>query len=122
MKFLERFPRYAPNAEKRALLDRAFNEIYRINAQERRVEIELSFNQHEDAELLYEIEDECRLAYEIASVKILPHFPPEEFTEQRFDEITYEASLFGAVTQGFFSGAVYKDDGEKITVELPFMV
>ncbi len=120
MKFLERFPRYAPTKEKRALLDRAFNEKYKINAQERRVEAELSFNQHEDAELLYEIEDECRTAYDIASVKILPHFPPEEFNTERFDEITYEASLFGAVTQGFFSGAVYKDDGEKITVELPF--
>ncbi|MBQ8720164.1 MAG: PolC-type DNA polymerase III [Clostridia bacterium] len=118
--FLEMFSRYQPTGEKRALLERASSATFRYAKEARRVEVELSFSSHEDAELIYQIEDECRELYELTSFKILPHFPSSTFDISRFDEIAAEAALCGAVTSGFFSSATYSDDGEEITVFIPF--
>ena len=85
-----------------------------------RVEVTLDFPSHEEAELLYEIEDECRTLYEAESFRIFPHFPPSEYTVARLDEIIYEASLCGAVTHGFFSEAAFSDDGETVGIGIPF--
>ncbi len=119
-RFFDVFSRYKPQEEKRALLERGYNARFRYTKDPMRVEVDLSFNSHEDAELIYEIEDECRELYSAESFKILPHFTPECFEMSRFDEITCEAALCGAVTNGFFTGASYLDDGEKITISIPF--
>ncbi|MBO7196692.1 MAG: PolC-type DNA polymerase III [Clostridia bacterium] len=119
-KFFDVFSRYKPSAEKRVLLDRGHSARFRYTKDPMRVEVDLSFNSHEDAELIYEIEDECRELYSAESFKILPHFTPDCFDMTRFDEISCEAALCGAVTNGFFSGASYADDGEVITISLPF--
>ncbi len=118
--FSEVFKRYLPAQNKRELLSRAENAAYRYSKDPMRVEVELWFPSREDAELIYEIEDECRELYAAETFKILPHFPPESFNVADFDEIAYEAAIFGAVTQGFFSGAEYSDDGETITAEIPY--
>ena len=118
--FFDVFKRYNPTEEKRALLLRAHDTKFRYTKAPMRVETELSFDSHEDAELLYEIEDECRVLYEAESFKILPHFPPESFTMDRFSEIVCEATLCGAVTNGFLSEATYSDDGETIRISIPF--
>ena len=119
-KFSEVFSRYTPSAEKRELLDRGHSARFRYTKDPMRVEVDLSFDAHEDAELIYEIEDECRALYSAESFKILPHFTPECFDMRYFDEIACEAALCGAVTNGFFTGAKYEDDGEVITVSIPF--
>ncbi len=119
-KFLDVFTRYKPEGEKRQLLYRAHSARFRYTKEPLRFEIDLSFDSHEDAELIYEIEDECRELYSAESFKILPHFPPEIFDLSHFDEITCEAALCGGVTNGFFTNARYNDDGSVITVELPF--
>ncbi len=119
-RFFEVFTRYAPADKKRELLSRAENAVYRYSKDPMRVEVELWFSSREDSELIYEIEDECRELYSAASFKILPHFPESCFDIANFEEITYEAAIFGAVTHGFFSGAVYSDDGEVITCEIPY--
>ncbi len=119
-KFFDVFTRYSPNEDKRALLERAHSAAFRYAKDPMRVEVELSFDEHEDAELIYEIEDECRILYGAESFKIIPHFPPEVFEISRFGEIALEASLCGAVTNGFFSGAQYTDDGECIGVSIPY--
>ncbi len=118
--FFDVFKRYAPSEEKRELLLRAHSPQFRYAKNPIRVEVELSFGSHEDAELIYEIEDECRALYEADSFKILPHFPPEEFNVERFGEITAEAAICGAVTNGFFMNAEYIDDGETVTAAIPF--
>ena len=118
--FFDVFTRYNPNSEKRKLLMSATEAKFRYSKAPMRVEVELRFDSHCDAELLYEIEDECRQLYSAESFKIIPHFPEEEFNMQRFDEITYEAAHCGAVTHGFFSYAEYNDDGATITISLPF--
>ncbi len=119
-KFFDVFSRYNPSEEKRELLERGHSARFRYTKDPMRVEVDLSFDAHEDAELIYEIEDECRALYSAESFKILPHFAPECFDMRYFDEIAYEAALCGAITNGFFSGAKYSDNGEVITVSIPF--
>ena len=118
--FFDVFKRYTPSSEKRELLLRAHSAKFRYSQNPIRVEVELSFDSHEDAELIYQIEDDCRTLYEADSFKILPHFPPSEFNIERFGEITAEAAVCGAVTNGFFMNAEYEDDGVTITASLPF--
>ena len=118
-KFLDVFLRYKPSDEKAALLDRATSASFKYSKDPMRVEVELGFDGHEDAEIIYEIEDECRELYGAESFKILPHFPPNEFSCARMNEITAEAALCGAVTNGFFTNAEYSDDGVTLK-EIPF--
>jgi len=119
-RFCTVFTRYTPSEEKRELLERAHSARFRYTRDPMRVEVDLSFDSHEDAELIYEIEDECRELYSAESFKILPHFPESIFKLEYFDEIAYEAALCGAITNGFFTSAKYFDDGERITVSIPF--
>ena len=119
-RFLDVFLRYKPSEEKAALLDRAHSAKIRYSKDPMRVEVELSFDTHEPAELLYEIEDECRELYSAQSFKILPHFSPELYSVEKMNEVCAEAALCGAVTNGFFTDAVYTDDGETVSVSLPF--
>ena len=119
-RFFDVFGRYKPTEEKRALLERATDAKFKYAKDPMRVEVELFFPSHEDAELIYEIEDECRAFYGAESFKILPHFPPSEYSVSRLNEIVAEAALCGAVTNGFFANAEYFDDGETVTVNLPF--
>ncbi len=119
--FFDVFTRYQPTKEKRDLLLRAKDAKFRyIKEPMLKLEVELSFDKHEDAELIYEIADECRALYSAASFIIMPHFPPSEFNISRFDEIAYEGARCGAITQGFFSGASYRECGEEIHIEIPF--
>ena len=118
--FFDVFKKYKPSQEKRELLLRAHSASFRYSTNPMRVEVELSFNSHEEAELIYEIEEECRELYDADSFKILPHFPPSEFTIERFSEISAEAAICGAVTNGFFVNAEFSDDGKTITASLPF--
>ena len=119
-RFLDVFSRYKPEGDKLALLTRAHSARFRYTKTPLRFEVDVSFDTHEDAELIYEIEDECRALYGAESFKILPHFPPELFSLDRFDEILCEAAVCGAVTHGFFTNATYSDNGESITVALQF--
>ena len=59
-RFFDVFTRYSPAIEKRRLLESATDAKFRYTKAPMRVEVELSFSKHCDAELLYEIEDECR--------------------------------------------------------------
>ena len=75
-RFLDVFKKYMPSEEKCALLDRghSLKVRYTRSPEPLRFEVELSFDAHEDAELIYEIEDECRTLYGAESFKLLPHF------------------------------------------------
>ena len=118
--FFDVFLRYKPSDEKRNILNSATDASFRYSKDPMRVEVELSFDTHVDPMLIYEIEDECCALYNAASFKIIPHFPPDIFEMEYFHEVTAEASYIGAVTNGFFSGAKYEDDGSTITVAIPY--
>ena len=118
--FLDIFTRYSPDMDKRDLLERGYNLLPRKSVNPLRIEVDITFNSHEDADLIYDIEDECRKIYNAQSFKILPHFPPHLFSIKSLPEILYEAAICGAVTNGFFTGATYDDNGESITISIPF--
>ena len=118
--FFDVFAKYKPTEEKAALLKRGKNAKFRYTKEPMRVEVELDFDTHEDAELLYEIEDECREFYNAESFRILPHFPEWEFNESRFSEIAAEAALCGAVTNGFFTEAEYQLDDNRVVIKIPY--
>jgi len=119
-KFFDVFGRYAPAPEKRALLERGRDARIRYDKSANRVEVHLSFDRHEDPELIYEIEDECRTLYSLESFKIFPHFTSDCFDLSRFSEIAAEAAFCGAVTNGFFSEANYVMEGDTVKVLLPY--
>ena len=120
-KFLEVFKRYKPSESLAALLNRAHSEKYRYTKDPMRVEVELSFDEKEDAMDLMLIEDQCRELYSAESFKILPHFPPESFSLNDFPEIILEASLCGAIADGFLTADPdLSDNGEVITVGIPY--
>ncbi len=119
-KFFDVFGRYTPTPEKRALLERGRDAVIRYDKAAGRVEVHLSFDEHEEPELIYEIEDECRELYSLESFKIFPHFKSECFDVSRFSEIAAEAAFCGAVTNGFFSEAEYIMEGDTVTVKLPY--
>ena len=118
--FLDIFTRYSPDMDKRDLLERGYNLLPRKSVNPLRIEVDITFNSHEDADLIYDIEDECRSIYNAQSFKILPHFPSHLFSIKSLPEILYEAAICGAVTNGFFTGATYDDNGESITISIPF--
>ncbi len=119
-KFLEVFQRYNPTKEKRTLIESAVGTKVKYQREPMRFEVEMTFDSHVDAELIYEIEDDCRILYAAESFKILPHFPSEIFDIGYFSEIAAEAALCGAITNGFFSGAEFSDNGEEITIGIPY--
>ena len=71
------FGRYSPSKEDRELLERAHSAKFKYIKNPMQVEVELSFDRHEQAEQLYRIEDECRELYGASVFKILPHFPKD---------------------------------------------
>ena len=118
--FFDCFKRYRPNNDIYTALSRAYRVVPRYQKDPFCVEVDLYFSEHIDALELYLAEDECRALYEAQVFKILPHFPPESFRIEYFEEIATEASLCGAVTKGFFAEAHYEDTGDKIICYLPF--
>ncbi len=119
--FSELFFRYTPTKEKKTLLDRAYDCKVRYSKEPLKIEVDLFFEGHEDPELIYEIQDECRDAYEAETFKILPHYPASSFSSAYYAEIFAEAAIYGAVTQGFFRSAkVEEADGDTVFVRIPF--
>ena len=119
--FSEIFRRYLPDEESQRVLNAGHDLALRMHPSKdapERVEIEITFDFHVEDIFLHRIEEELRECYQLRSVWIFPHFPSHLFSIDRMSEISDEAVRIGAITRGFFEGAVYTDDGESITAEL----
>ena len=77
--FLDIFTRYSPDMDKRDLLDRGYNIRPRKSVDPLRIEVDISFSSHEDAELIYDIEDECRRKFFTASRTFLETPNPSKY-------------------------------------------
>ena len=123
--FFTYFSRFTPTEEQRAALSGAvsFRAVGKRNdlGKIERVEVYLTFPQHVSPGILYSIEEACTSFYELRSFRILPSYPAETFSLAMMGEVTEEAARCGSVVPGFFSGATYADDGEVLTVSLPFL-
>ena len=86
-----------------------------------RFEVEMDFDEHQDPELLSATAGEVQAIYEAASFRFFPHYPPASFSVAYMDEIVEEAVKCGAIAKGFFDEAVYRDFGQQIEVQLPYL-
>ena len=119
--FFEMFPRYEPSPEKRTLLEKGHHCTVRFNRGEKRVEVNLSFDEPVDHARLYNIEQDCRNFYQMVSFNIIPHYPPETFSAAVMPDVAEEAVKVGAVTPGFFDRVHYRTEGDTVIVEIPFL-
>ncbi|MBQ7377153.1 MAG: PolC-type DNA polymerase III [Clostridia bacterium] len=119
--FFEIFSRYRTEGEKARLLNDAKNIKVRVCKQPLRVEVDADFDAHQNPDLLYQIESELCTLYKALSFRIFPHYDPTLFALDKMKEIADESVYIGAITKGFFYDPEYEDDGETITVRLPFL-
>ena len=120
--FFDVFRRYAPTPDKRALLEKGRDCAIRyVRGDQKRVEVQLTFDEPVDQDKLYRIEQDCLTFYGLISFRIFPHYPPQTFSCDRMPDIAVEAVHVGAATPGFFDRAHYSDDGTTVTVEIPFL-
>ena len=103
------------------MLDSGKNMRVRYMKQPIRFEVEMDFDEHQDPELLSATASEVQAIYEAASFRFFPHYPPECFSVAYMDEVVEEAVKCGAIAKGFFDEAVYRDFGEQIEVQLPYL-
>ena len=120
-RFFDFFTRYKPNEDVRKILELAENVSVRVAKTPLRIEVAARFPYVLGNGFLYSIEEELRLMYSAESFRILPSFPPEAFSLASVADIVDEAIRVGAIARGFLNGATYADDGQAITVSVPFM-
>ena len=119
-RLLEIFSRYEPNDAARALLDSAADTRLRASREERMIEIHASFPQPVEKALLYAIEAGIAEAYQLRSVRILPHYPADTLTEAYLPQILCETERVGIVARGFFSRYAHTMTADALTLSIPF--
>ncbi len=116
---LDIFSRYEPSAAARELLMSASDTRLRASREERMVEIHASFSAPVDKSLLYSIEAGIAAAYELRSVRILPHYPAESFSEAYLPQILLETERVGIVARGFFSRYTHTLEDNALNISIP---
>ncbi len=120
-KFFDFFKHYTPAEEDREMLSSAENVKVRVAKNPLRIEILADFPTVIHNAQLYPIEDELCALYEAASVRIMPTFPKELFSVTYMVEVIDEAVRVGVIARGFFDQASYEDNGETISITIPFL-
>jgi len=120
IRILEKFNRYHPNEEYRALLDRGTGVRIRTDIERRIVEIYAGFPEIIEKTVLYDIEREICQCYELSAARIFPTYPASCFTEAYLPQAVVELQRTGAVSRGFFKDYRISVDGNRITLEIAF--
>ena len=120
-KFFDFFKHYSPNDEAREMLESAEEVRVRVAKDPLRIEILARFPRVVRNAELYPVEDELCALYSAASCRILPSFPSELFSVVHMEDIVGEAVRVGVIARGFFDHASYCDDGEELTITIPFL-
>ncbi len=119
--FLEYFIKYIPKPEHNLFSDKLTDYSVRINKEARRVEIDAYLSGHIDPGLLIDIENAITESYELLSTRIFPKYSPDAFSVSSMKEIVDEAIRTGLVNNGFFDGAQYEINEEKVCIKIPFL-
>ncbi len=118
--FLEKFNKYSPSYEYEKILENASCLRVRVDKERRMIEAFVTFPDIVEKRALYAIEDEIREAYGINSVRIMPSYPPEQFSQRYIGEIITELQRIGAVSRGFFDSYSAEITENKIVIEIAF--
>ncbi len=119
---LEIFNRYAPSADFANILLSANAESIRVRVDkpQRMIEVEASFPSVIAKPTLYRIEEDIRRAYELSTVRILPHYSADLFCVERIPDLLMETNRKGIVANGFFNHCDYRLSDGVLNVEIPF--
>ena len=119
--FCEYFLKYTPKNEHYAFIDKIEDWSVRINRETRRVEIDASLSAHVDQRIMYDVEQSITEAYDLLSTRIFPKYSSKLFSVESMKEIVSEAIRTGSIHNGFFDGACYSADEEKVYIKIPFL-
>ena len=119
--FFDIFKQYVASERQKQMLLSGTDLSVRYRKEPLRVEVNISFASHWDAELLYATEDELRATYNAVSFRIFPHYAPNVFKIGYMAEVVNEAMKCGAITRGFFDEAEYIEDGDTILIRIPYL-
>lgn len=118
--FLEKFKKYSPKEEYRKILEKVSDYRIRTDKERKMIETFASFPEIVEKRILYDIESEICEAYQINSMRILPSYPSELFSERYIPQLVTELQRIGAVSKGFFESYSAKLDGKRIVIEIGF--
>ncbi len=119
--FLEIFYKYHPSEQRfAAVLERASDIRIKADRELRMIEVSAAFDYTVPKELLYAVEADIEKQYELRSMRILPRYPAECFSEEYLPQVLSELQRTGAVSRGFFNDYRLLLDGDCITVEISF--
>jgi len=111
--FTQKFDKYKPDSEAMELLVGLYDYSLRVDKEKRIIEADVNFDKPVRKELIYSIENGISDAYQLAYMRICPHYPPETFSFEYIHEVVKEAYRRGAVTKGFFNSyTVTEENGE----------
>lgn len=115
------FSRYLPDAENRRFLESALLVgNMRVDKNSRMLEVDFSYASLISKAKLYKIEAEIEKAYVLRSVRLLPKYPSELFSEKYFPEIMFEAYRTNIISKSFLQEYKAEFNGNRIAIEIPF--
>ena len=114
--------KYEPGTRAREILESARDYTVRADKEKRMLEISAHFPVLIEKHELYQIEEEIRVAYDLALVKILTHYKSEFWGQGYIPELLAETERVGIVARGFFRHYKATLEGDELTIELPFEV
>ena len=119
---LEIFNRYHPdNASAEVLLSAdAAGITLRADKEQRIIEVTAPFPRVIPRAVLYRIEEEIRVAYDLNSVRICPVYSADLFDVSQIPDLLMETNRRGIVAKGFFDHAEYRLSGNMLDIDIPF--
>ncbi|MBE6662053.1 MAG: PolC-type DNA polymerase III, partial [Ruminococcaceae bacterium] len=118
--FFEIFDLYKPTGMLYSELAAATGISLRADKEKRFLEIKCRFPRLVEKEMLYEAEQKMAETYRMNSVRILPSYPEECFSEDYISQVLMETERIGLVAKGFFSHYEVALEGQHITITIPF--
>ena len=119
--FCEYFLKYHPKTEHKVFLDAITEWSVRVDKESRRVEVNATLSKHISQDVMFDIENSITEAYCLLSTRIFPKYDSSMFSVSAIKEIIREALRTGLINNGFFDGASYEYDDERVLIKIPFL-
>ena len=118
--FLEKFNKFAPDANQYKILSNISDYTLRVSKENRIIEAVIFMDELVAKKDLYKIERDIEKAYELNHVKLLAKYPSELFSYDYIPQILIETEVIGIVARGFFSNYTYDLTDSELIIHLPF--
>lgn len=115
MNFYDKFKRYEPTEKERLVADKITDFSARADVEQRMILLDATFNEYVHYELIKDVEEGIKSAYELNYMTISPHFKNTSFSIEKMDHVFFELQRMTAKGKGFFDGAKAKLDGAEIS-------